>query len=147
MISHYDALNEMFALVKAGVESSDVSTIIGYTPQIVWQFIQPADKPDGSKFWLRVSANNISDEQTSFAEPLDGSFTTEGLIVIQIYGPFSDHLAGKKIRQLAEFLRNLFRKKSTPGGVWFRRASLIELESDKNIFHRINVQSEYTFDN
>jgi hypothetical protein len=124
--------------------NAETAVIVGYVPEVRWQGVQERGLPDGSKFWVRVSAQSVQESQTTFAEVGKQRFTGTGLVFVQLFCPKSDSQCYDKGLKLAEVAKSAFRGKSA-NGVWFRNTTIRELPQEE-VFERFNVIAEFEFD-
>ena len=126
--------------------AAEVSSLVGYVPDVRWPYVEEPETPDSSKYWARVSIQTVFEEQTALAgNDTKRRYTASGLVFVQLFCPKSVSDSGEVGRKLAEISRNAFRCKSSPNNVWFRNARINEL-SPENLFHRFNVVAEFEYD-
>lgn len=146
-IIYEQAIDEMFALFKAKWDAESAA-VAGYVPEIRWDGVPEAGTPDKSKFWARVSTQEIRENQDTLSdcvgEPGKKRYLASGLIFVQIFSPLSIASSKHKGRILARIARNAFRGKTTAGGIWFRNARINNLAADDN-WNRFNAVAEYEF--
>lgn len=141
-----DATDEICGAFWQAWNAAEVSSLVGYVPDVRWPFVEEPEKPEASKYWARVSIQTVFEEQTALAgSDSKRRYTASGLVFVQLFCPKSRSDAGEIGRKLAEIARNSFRGKSTPGNVWFRNARINEL-SPENLFYRLNVVAEFEYD-
>lgn len=147
MITQNAARDEIFTLFKNAWDLS--IAIAGYVPEIDYQGMQPLAPPDVSKHWCRVSIQTVGEHQASLANdggmPGTRTYTTFGLIFIQIFSPRSASNAFEEGILLGQIAKAAFRGKTTPGKIWFRNVRLNEL-APENSFYRLNVVAEFEYD-
>jgi hypothetical protein len=143
--TYIPAIDSVFSLFKTAIDAGSTA-IIGYVPEIRWPGIESSDKPDETKFWLRISNQSVYEEQTALAGN-DGlkRFTNNGLIFVQLFAPKTSSKNFVLLKQLAFLVKTAFMSKRTSEGVILRNARLNEL-SDEAGFHRCNVVVEYEYD-
>ena len=147
-LNHDQAKDEMFAAFNAAW-SAGSAAIVGYVPEVRWPG-KEEDKPDGSKFWARVSEQVVDEPQTSLSACLGESqnamrTTCYGLLFVQIFAPKSVDDGYDKGDKLAQLGKTAFRGKKTSGGVWFRNARATSLPAE-DLWNRFNVVTEYEYD-
>lgn len=152
------AVDEMFSLFLAAW-TANTAAVVGYVPEIRWQGVKPPEgqpeKPDGDKYWVRVSQQTVIEEQTSLSAcvvdnenggTLPASrFTASGLLFVQLFCPKSDARSMEFGRKLAMIARNAFRGKKTESGVWFLNVRINPLDSEE-LWNRFNVVAETEYD-
>lgn len=147
-VEYPDADAEMARVFKAAWDSG-TPAVAGYIPNVEWYGLETPDKVDRSQFWARFSTQHIYDEQSTLsdyvAEPFRKRYTGSGLVFIQLFMPKTIDNAVIKGRRLAKVARNAFRGKKTPGGIWFRNARINDVPAE-DLFYRLNVVTEYEFD-
>jgi len=126
--------------------SAEVSSLVGYIPDVRWPMVEEPAEPDPSKYWARLSVQTVFEEQTALAgSDTKRRYTASGLVFVQIFCPKSRSNSGEIGGKLAEIARNSFRGKSTPNNVWFRNVRINELLPE-NLFYRFNVVAEFEYD-
>lgn len=138
------AVNEIYNLFTAGWNAG-ASAIVGYIPKIQYYGIDEGETPDNSKFWVRLSTQEVNSEQGTLSESVvsQGSkrYETYGLIFLQIFAPKrSDAIT--IIRKLAQLAKSIFHNSTT--NVIIRNASIKEAPSENGAI-RFNVIAEYEF--
>jgi hypothetical protein len=139
------AINEIFLAFNQNL-SSYVSSFLGYTPHIEWPGITADEAPDASKFWLRISTQNVGSDQKTLSENvvLNGSkrFETFGLVFVQIFAPKrNDSL--ELLNKLAMLIQNGFRNRTA--NVIIRNARIKEMPAENGCL-RSNVIADFEFD-
>jgi hypothetical protein len=145
MIDYITAIDSIFEAFKA-VWDEDTTAVVGYVPAVYWQGIEEPEKPDASKYWVRLSQQSVNETQKTFVgENSKKRFQNDGLVFVQLFCPKVDSQSFQIGRELAVVARDAFRGKVTSSGVWFRNARIKEL-SDEEGYHRFNVVADYQFD-
>jgi hypothetical protein len=144
--TYTQACDEMFDLFNAAWNAGS-SAIVGYVPTIRWQDNDTGVLPINTAFWCRVSIQTIASGQTSFCSSVDAAgkrrYTTNGLFVIQIFGPKNRPEAAGEMRDLVEMILPTLRSKTT--NVILRKATPNEI-SPENGCSRTNVFCEFEYD-
>jgi len=143
-ITYNDAIDTVFGIVNGAWAGSQ--NILGYIPQIRWQGKEVAAKPPVNLLWARVSAQIITDQLASLAG-VDGKrlYHAEGLVYVQFFAPRTDPSL-KLARQLAQYIREFFRKESSDGNMWFKNAKIVELQPTSTAYP-INLSANFEYDN
>lgn len=148
MINYADAMDEIRQTFVDKWEAESAS-IVGYIPEVRYANLEKKETSDGSKYWVRVSVQTASEEQSTLSncEGLPGQkrFTNFGIAIIQIFCPKSDVRSNELGEKLAMLSRNAYRGKATKGRVWFRNTRIQELAPEE-LFYRFNVVTEYEYD-
>jgi hypothetical protein len=118
--------------------------IAGYQPDIQWTGSEEETIHERSKFWARASHKVLESKQGAFSGENKKRLTTNGLLSIQIFCPFSATKAATTGRRLAVLVRNAYTGIES-NGVWFRNPKIVERPPDKDWFQLI-VSIEYVFD-
>jgi hypothetical protein len=145
--SEQAAFDEIFGLLHTNW-SSGTTAIVGYIPEIRWVGDGVRDIPETSKYWCRVSTQNIDEIQTTINENAENNkrrYTNFGILFIQLFAPRSDATAVEKGLQLAELIKNIFRGRNTSTGIWFRNVVIKPLPEEEN-WYRFNIIARYEFD-
>lgn len=150
MTAEYDvAQNEMLAVFNVAWLAGSAA-LCGYVPEVAWPLKELVDKPDGGKFWARISTQNVTEEQTSLSACLTESnnamrTTAYGLLFVQIFCPKSVDNAGEIGEKLAKLVKNAYKGTKTLSGVWFRNVRINPLPAE-DLWHRFNVVAETEYD-
>lgn len=145
MISYEDAIDEMFEAFNVAWLANSAA-VASYVPEVRWPGVEEPETPDASKFWVRVSQQTVSEEQSTLRNDESVQrYTADGLLFVQLFCPKSDAESMAKGRKLAVIARNAFRGKTTSGKVWFRNARINEIPPEDK-FYRFNVVTEYEYD-
>lgn len=125
------------------------TAIVGYVPEVRWQGVEEPSAPDANKFWCRHSLEIVEEQQSTLSScegaPGQKRYVTYGLVFVQIFCPRSLALAYRQGKLLGELAKSAYRGTSTPGGVWFRKATLKPLQSE-NSYIRFNVSAQFEYD-
>lgn len=147
-LTYPQALDEMFTLFRTAW-NANTTAIAGYIPETRWPDVEETTKPDKDKFWCRVSTQNFKEQQATLSDcvgvPGKKRFNTVGRIYVQLFCPKSLGNSKELGDKLAVVARDAFRGKQSPGGVWFRDTTISNL-SPEALFYRINVTSDFNFD-
>lgn len=122
---------------------AQAAAIVGYEPEVYWQNVQNPKIPDGSKFWARVSAQTVFEQQITFASCR--KFEVSGLVFVQIFCPKSNSQSFELGKKLATVAKLAYRGQKTESGVWFRNVRINEIEPEDQ-FYRLNVIAEFEYD-
>lgn len=145
MTNYIDAVKEIFATFKEAWDA-ETTAIVGCIPNVFWMGVEQPDKPERGKYWVRVSQQTVTEEQSTFKNAENEQrYTTNGIVIAQISCPSSDSQAVTKGRELAIIARDAYRGNSTSGKVWFRNAKILELPFEKD-WYIFNVTAEYEYD-
>lgn len=159
MTANYEkAIDEIFSLFLLAWNANSAS-IVGYVPEIRWQGVRPAEglpeKPEGDKYWVRVSTQTVIEEQTSLSACVEkdengatlpaSRYTASGLVFIQLFCPKSDARSMEIGRKLAMIAKKAYRGKKTESGVWFLNVRINPLD-DEQLWNRFNVIAETEYD-
>lgn len=146
MTTNYtDAIDSMFSLFKTEWDVFSLS-LLGYAPDIRWPGVEEPEKPDCGKYFSRISQQTVNESQSTLAD--DSSiqrYTCDGLLFVQIFAPRSDSQSMENMRALAMSTKNVFRKHTDSGNIWFRNSRIEELPPEEN-FYNFNVVAEYQYD-
>lgn len=147
--TYSNAVDEINAVFWQNWNTAETLAIVGYVPEVRWQYVQEPETPDGSKFWARVSVQTVLESQATFsndaAKPWQKRYTSSGLVFVQIFCPKSNQLSGEIGRKISEIARNSFRGALTPSNVWFKNARISEAAPEE-LFYRFNVVAEFEYD-
>lgn len=149
MTLQYDqARDEIFAVFNTAWQANAAAQA-GYIPEVRWQGVQYREIPDGSKFWCRISKDNVFEEQTSLSTcvgtPGQRRYTASGLAIVQLFCPKSNTESFAIGQKLAKVAQDAFRGRSTGNGMWFRNVRIKELDPEETCF-RFNVVAEFEYD-
>jgi hypothetical protein len=143
--SAIDQINEQFMTAwQAGAID-----IVGYVPEIRWDGNEKATPPDGQKFWVLHSVQNVKEMQASLSDntglPGQKRYTSLGLVIIQFFMPKNVANAKSLGRTLAMIAKNAYRGKNTANGIWFKNVRINDLPTFED-WYRLNVIAEYSYD-
>jgi len=150
-----EALDVMNAQIFTALTDTSVDTLLGaFGPLVIlWEGVENRAKPDGSKYWIRVSHNIVTSPQSTLStcEGANGQkrYTTSGLTFLQLFAPMVDKEVARKALDLATIARNAFRGQqghSSDDSVWFRNPRInnnLPIENDQ---YRLNVIAEFEYD-
>lgn len=122
-----------------------IAALFDYELQILWPNIEPDEKPDSSKTWLRVSTQTVLRQQTTLGPPGQRRFTVDGLIFVQFFFPKSKADSATLINNVADITVNIFDQPSECNLIQFYRARSRELPEERDTY-RLNVVAEYEYD-
>lgn len=118
--------------------------IVGYIPSVHWNGVEEMAIHDRAKFWARASQKVLGSKQAAFTGDNKKRLTTDGILSVQVFCPFSATKAASLGRALAVLVRNAYTGIES-GGVWFRHPKIVERPPDKDWFQLV-VSIEYSFD-
>lgn len=145
MIDYPDAVDAMFSQFNTEW-AAGTTAICGYVPQVFWDGVESATALDTSKYWARVSEQQVTSEQSTFRnESMKKRQRNHGLIFVQVFAPRSVANSMDIGRKLANYAKNIFKGKSTNGRIWYRNSRVLTL-SPEEMYNRFNVVSEYEHD-
>lgn len=145
MIADYvDARDELFAQYQTILASTPA--IIGESLKTVYQGVESGGKVPTNKFWARVSQQTVIEGQATLrGTDLTRRYRSEGLIFVQLFGAKDLIEDYAKLTKLGALIKTAFRGKQTNGCIWFRNTRIQELPNE-DAWYRLNVVSEYTYD-
>ena len=129
------ARDELIAVVKTAWDAGAAGVTMLYPDTI-------GDPPDDGP-WARTSVRHAANRQATLAVPGEQRFTATGLVVVQIFAKVA--LGYTTIDPLVDVVVNAFRGTTTPGGVWFRNARVVEVGRD-GPWVQVNVLAEFEYD-
>lgn len=124
---------------------SGAAAIIGEVPDIRYKGLEKPGLPDQSKYWVRVSTQEVDTQQTSLRNDNSKRYTSDGLVFVQFFSPKSDSLGVTNGEELAKLVRNCLRANLPDCSLVFRNARIRELDPEKN-WTRFNVIAEFEYD-
>jgi hypothetical protein len=144
-ITFQGALDLLFNTAKGAIDAN-ANAILGYAPDVRYPGVPKALPPDMDKFWIRVSAQIVTDGIAALASASGQRlYEAEGLLSIQLFCP--RNIAGSRDAQglpFAEAIRTAFRSGSSSGEVWFTNAVIKELpEGDESYPVTVSVRFSY----
>jgi len=123
--------------------------IVGSEPEVRWPGNENPKKPDGDKFWARVSITPVTEEQTSLScsvkDEGNRRYTAAGIVFVQLFCPKSVDNAEIIGQRLSQFTKEIYRGKRTPGGIIFRNVRINKPPAE-DAWNRFNVVAEYEYD-
>lgn len=139
------AIDEIYSLFNEAWKVESL-VVLGYIPAIQWPNVEKAGKPDQTKFWVRISNQTLSEEQSTLSNS-NGirRYTNNGLVLVEIFCPKSVVKSNEFGKSLASISKNIFRGASTASGVFFRKSYIKELPQEDSCYRFMTV-SEYEYD-
>lgn len=131
--SREQAIREMFVLIDAALLPLATGGIL--YPN------RPETKPAASLSWARVMLRHVEAEQRTL-QAQDQLYENEGIVIVQLFEPSGSGLA-KSI--LTTPMLKALRAKSTPGLVWFRRVTSLEVGISEH-WYQTNVSAIFQYD-
>jgi hypothetical protein len=145
-LTYQQAADEMYGLLKAAWDAGAAALNDGALPLIRWPYQFEDKKAPVTDVWARVSRQTVREGQSSFRNGEFGrTYTSDGLLFVQIFAPLNDAAAGRKLQSLAVLARDTFRGQTTAGGIWFRNGRIQEIPNDAKSY-QIKVVTEYQYD-
>ena len=146
--TYIEATDQMLTVLQ-NVWTNEVTPLTTYTPALYWPGQKPGTTVDGSKFWGRVSLQDVLSTQATLSSEVKVSgskrFTTVGVLVFQLWCPHSVPNSYATGRQIVEKVRNTYRGATTTTGIWYTNVRIRELPAE-DVFHRFNVVAQYRYD-
>ena len=146
--SPQNARKEMFARLNTCWQAG-AAAIVGSVPEIRFQGVAEPQPPAMDGFFARCSTQGVDTKQSAFIMATPGAspaeFTSNGVLIIQVFAPMVAKTAYAKGELLAALAQGAFMAYETASGVWFRRPRIIELDND-GTWYRWNVFVDYQFD-
>lgn len=127
------------------------AAIVGYVPEMRYGRVRLPGQgvPDASKHWLRINCMDEQSPQTAFVGddpgPSSRQYTTVGVTIIELYAPMSQIDGARRQDLLAQLLLSALRTNETANGVWFRNATIKNVDDDEKSY-RLNVTVEHEYD-
>jgi hypothetical protein len=147
-IAYPAAVDEMFKQFNDRW-TAGAGAIVGYVPEVRWQDQEKNGKPDGSRYWVRVSEQQVLAPQRTLSNQVGEvgirRYEVSGLLFVQLFAPKSVVDAPEKLRLLAVLARDSYRGKTTDGGIVFSNVRINRLPMEE-LYLRCNVVAEYEFD-
>lgn len=114
-------------------------------PELLWEGVEKSGPPAQSDAFARVTILHASGRQRSLASDTGTRrFERDGIVTVQCFAP-----RGRRGPTLAEALasvaKDAFEGKASPGGVWFRNATIKEVGPDKGWF-QVNAVVQFQYD-
>jgi len=114
----------------------------GKTTPVAWDNLD-FDAEAQNKPWVRLNVQFTTGSISELGLVGDRRFRNEGLVFVQVFTPVG---GGKSVNTLlATTARNVFRGVQLAGGLWFRKAEIIEVGPDGKWYQQ-NVSAEFIFD-
>lgn len=133
-----NAINECGAVFKALADTS--------WPQAEQRYVgNEKNNPPQDKDWFRWNMQHTDGGQSSLSND-NGKrrWRREGLILVQCFG-LLDKGGLTRGRRMAESVRDAYQGIATPGGVWFRNATVQEIAQDGR-HYQVNAIIQFHYD-
>jgi len=138
MISTEAARDEMLSAVVAGLAGFSGLTM-------KWQGKDTNEPPSSQLPYTFTSINTAGEGQASLSDAIGKTkWKSEGTLKVQCFAPL-DKGSIDAAMAIALALKRHFRKLATPGGVWFRNASVEEGGRDA-AWYQVNFKVTFSFD-
>jgi len=142
--TYEQTVNEILALFNASL--LNINSLLGYSAHIEWPGIDSGTTIDNSKFWARISLQQVTSGQSTLSENVSSNgqkrFTSTGLIFVQIFAP-KDNTSLPLLQKVDMLVQNCFRHSTA--NVILRNSRIKELNpTDGSLNH--NVIADYEFD-
>lgn len=149
MIDYPNAVNELRSLFNTNFQTLPL-TVLSYVPDIYWEGDEPVSPIDNSKFWVRFSERNSSNNQSSLRnDGLTKRYRNRGFVFVQVFCPKIVEGLNKSSfsigLEIANFVKKIFQGHSTSDNIWFRETRVQTLDPE-NLWYRFNVIAEYQHD-
>lgn len=107
--------------------------------------VEKNDPPPTDKSWFRWDMQHSGGGQASLSNQHgERRWRREGLIIVQCFGLLDK--GGRRLAQrMAESVRDAYQGKATPGGVWFRNATTMEIAPD-GPHYQVNAVIQFNYD-
>lgn len=151
MTTNYtDARDKIYGRVKAAIDGP-VAALFGYKAETRWPFTAEPNKPDASKIWFRVSSQIVEEGQSTLSTcegaPGQKRYETVGVLIIEMYMPKAVRDSGVKGTKAAAIIRDAFRNApSGEEGIFYYRARINDGIAPEELFYRLNVVTEFEYD-
>ncbi len=146
MTATFDQAKDQIFKLFYDAWKANTTAIVGYVPEVRWVGVEKPERPDASKYWVRVSKQVVGEEQTTLSDGVTKRFTAYGIVFVQLFCPKSEAKETKHGEKLAVVARNAFRGKTTPGKVVFRNARINDGLAPEEQYYRFNIVAEFEYD-
>lgn len=148
-MTYLEAKDETFGVFYDALTTLSVG-IIGYIPEVRWSRIEKSSKPEVNKYYIRPAFDEIASEQRAFTQCETGApsgklFSSEGIATFTINGPSFESDSERKLEELGQELRKVFRLPRPNSNLWFRNAKLVNPYVMDNFFRTVlNIEFYFT---
>lgn len=144
-ISYQEAKDEVFGRANVVLTNGDTNALLGYLPDVRWQGVPKANKPDEDKLWARVSSQIVTDAQAALANANGNRlYEAGGLLYVQLFCPKGNADMPTDGVILAEALQAAYREQSDSSEIWYRNQRILELPETADNYP-INVVVEFRY--
>lgn len=148
-MTYTEAIDAIFGAFRERWVDGDATAIAGYLPAVQYMGNTQKAGQDWSKHFAVITQQTVKEEQSTISccvgENGKRRYTTYGLVFVQLFAPKGP--AGQdQCRKLAIIAKSAYRGQTAgDGAIVFRNVRINELEPEENCY-RINVVSEYEYD-
>lgn len=142
--THTGAYQEMCARVRSIVTSSDVATLVGYTPELRYDDIvydKPKMQAVADKYWIRFTLIQAGEKRRTLSTP--SRITHQGQADIQLFSPVQDRQAAEIGLRLAEMLKKSYASRTA--SVVFYSAGIRNMPREDQWFYK-RIAATYNYE-
>lgn len=142
-MNRLDAKNEILAAVTDGWNNA-LPTIVGTNHELRYWGKKYQNAVAVTKYWGRVSIQTVSEDQDTLRNDVK-RYRSNGIMILQLFGPVDDNQVGPKMDQISDALRNVFRSCTAADNVQFARARIVDNIDPEPAWLRVNVVAEFEY--
>lgn len=139
-----EAMSELFAAAK-DIWSGLTPDTFASLPELRYQDREKDTSPPPEAAWGRVSYVTVTDRQAAFMNGTNRKYENTGILTIQIFLPRRTTNGLYLITKSANVLQVALRRKTTPGGIWFRSVRIREMPLEEHWLRR-DLIADYVYD-
>ena len=136
---------DIYAYFKAYWDANAGAAVGGTAPGVLWDGIEKGSAPDESGAHARLTLLPAGEYQATLADETGARrWTSFGSVIVECYAPRGKQ-GFARAEALATVARDAFRGRKSPGGAWFKNASVRRMGPDKGWF-RFDAVTQFEFD-
>ena len=140
IVTETQAYQEMCVRARAVLQSSAVSALVGYAPELRYVDVTYPSVP-ADKVWCRISLNQSGEKRRTLS--LNSRKTMEGIVDLQLFVPASWKNAAELGRKLADLLKGVY--VSSTASVDFYGATIKDMPKEDAWYYK-RVYATYNYD-
>lgn len=140
------AREEMAEMFRAAWEANSPAVVGASAPKVLWEGNEGESPPPKEFAYARYKILHRDGRQSSLTGASgEAKWNRTGLVVIQTFAPLISNKGLPIALQLGSIAREAYEGKASPGGIWFRNATVREVGPTDGWF-QVNTIVGFTYD-
>ena len=132
---------EMCAAARSVINGDELTTLVGYAPELRYVDVVYKVPADTSKVWCRISLIQGGEKRRTLSQP--SRKTMQGIVDLQLFVPATLKNAAEMGRKVADLLKGVYAKSTA--SVDFYSASIKDMPKEDAWFYK-RVNATYNYD-